>query len=302
MKVISADRLRGAIAPIDLVEPMRDAFIAVSAGRVQTTFGLLDLDDGDVHVKASSAPGDPHYVVKVASWVPSNAARGRPAAAGAILVCSAGTGAPEALLVDEHHLTDSRTAAAGALASHTLAARDARTVAVLGTGVQARLQVTTLAALRPLERVTVWGRRREAAEALARYLDAAVAGSAREAVESADIVITATASREPIVEADWLRPGQHVTALGADDDRKRELAAACFGRADRVVVDSRAQTCATAELAAGPVGADAVAELGEVLAGRAPGRTRDDEITIAKLTGVAAQDLAAARVALERLA
>lgn len=312
VKIVSAGELRDAITPLDLVEPMREAFTALSEGRFRTTFSLLDLDDGDVHIKASSEAGGPLYVVKLGSRVESNVRRGLPGNSGAILVCSAGTGAPIALLVDEHYLTDARTAAAGALATDVLASAGASSLAVLGAGVQGRLQVLTLAALRRVERVVVWARRADAVTVLVKELEAHLKGAqvtaaatARQAVQSADIVITTTASQEPIIDAGWLRAGQHVTALGADDDRKRELTTACFSRADRVVVDLRAQSCRTAELpealAAGAVRERHIAELGEVLSGRVLGRKRDDEITIAKLTGVAAQDLAAARAALDRL-
>jgi ornithine cyclodeaminase len=183
---------------------------------------------------------------------------------------------------------------------------------VLGAGVQARLQASTLARLRPLQRVTVWARRSAAAERLADELRATLgtvtvetASTVREAVSASEIIIAATASTEPLVGGDWLRPGQHVTALGADDDRKRELDSDCFARADRVVIDSRVQTCATAELAValrdGAIGLDSVVELGEIISGKKPSRRRPEEVTVAKLTGVAAQDLAAARVVLDRL-
>jgi ornithine cyclodeaminase len=127
----------------------------------------------------------------------------------------------------------------------------------------------------------------------------------REATESCHILITATASLEPLVEGSWLHPGQHVTAIGADDHRKHELTTDCFARADRIVVDLRAQTCAKAELAealaAGAAEIDAIAEVGEVLVEPGLGRGADEEITIAKLTGLAAQDLAAAKLVAERL-
>jgi ornithine cyclodeaminase len=220
---------------------------------------------------------------------------------------------PLALLVDNHYITDARTAIAGALASDLLSRPTATCAAVLGSGEQARLQVMTLAGLRPLERVLLWARRPDAAEATANELraklpantDVAVAATAREATEVADILITATASEEPLVEADWLRPGQHVTAIGADDHRKHELTSECFARADRIVVDLRAQTCAKAELARalekGAANVDDILEIGEILANADLGRRSDEEITIAKLTGLAAQDLAAAKYAAERL-
>lgn len=313
MHIITADTLRATVTPLDLLDATRDAFMAVSAGRMRTTANVLDLDDGDVHVKAASEVGGEIYSVKLASLIPSNRERDMPPGGGAIVVCSAVTGTPLALLVDDHYLTDARTAIAGALASDLLAAPGASTVSVLGSGEQARLQVATLAGLRTLDRVIVWARRAEAAEATAAALREAlregcevmVASSVREAVELTDIVITATASLEPLVEADWLHPGHHLSGIGADDDRKHELSTGCFARAHRIVVDLRAQTVPKAELASaiekGAVEPGRIVEMGEVLAGDAIGRGGDNEITVAKLTGLAAQDLAVAKVVAQRL-
>jgi ornithine cyclodeaminase/alanine dehydrogenase-like protein (mu-crystallin family) len=314
MHVIEADELREAIAPLDLLEATRESFLALSAGRMRTTADTLDLDDGDVHVKAASEVGGEIYVVKLASLIPSNRERGLAPGGGGIVVCSALTGEPLALLVDDHYLTDARTAVAGALASDLLARPAASAVGVLGSGEQARLQVTTLAGLRKLDRVAVWARREEAAKATAASLrdelgataEVTVAATARDAVEVAEILITATASLEPLIEAEWLRPGQQVTAVGADDHRKHELTSACFARASRIAVDLRAQTCAKAELAKalaeGAVDEDRIAEMGELLSGERAGRGGEEEITIAKLTGVAAQDLAAAKAVARKLA
>jgi ornithine cyclodeaminase len=311
--VITADTLRGTVAPLDLVDATLEAFVAVTEGRMRTTANVLDLDDGDVHVKAASEVGGEIYTVKLASLIPSNRDRGLPPGGGAIVVCSAVTGTPLALLIDDHYLTDARTAVAGAVSCDLLARPDAASVAVLGSGEQARLQVITLAGLRRIERVAVWARRSEAAEdaaaalrrALGDDVTVAAVSTVRAAVETADVVITATASLEPLIEAEWLRPGQHIAAIGADDDRKHELTTACFARADRIVVDLRAQTSAKAELAKaiaeGAVRADEIVEMGELIAGSAPGRVSDDEITIAKLSGLAAQDLAAAKVVASRL-
>ena len=310
-RVVMEEELRNMVSPFELLEATRDAFMTISAGRTRSTFGLLPLDDGDVHIKAAHVAGESIYVVKFASWTPTNAARGLPAGNGGILVFNASTGAPLAFLADGHYLTDIRTASAGALATDLLAEPHADSAAVLGAGVQARLQILTLARLRPLRHVLVWARRRDAAEALVAELGAQLpsadikpAATIRDALQ-AEIVVTATASRSPLISAAWLRPGQHLTALGADDNEKRELDLGCFSRADLIAVDSRDQTGATAELgaarSAGLVTNAAIVELGELFAGTRQGRTMPSQITIAKLTGVAVQDLACARIVLERL-
>jgi ornithine cyclodeaminase/alanine dehydrogenase-like protein (mu-crystallin family) len=221
VRVITADEIRRAVEPLDLVDAMREAFVSISSSRVRTTFSLLDLDEGDVHIKAAHDAGGDTYVVKIASAVPTNRQRSLPIGKGGILICSAITGEPRAFFADEHHLTDARTAAAGALATDLLAAPDARTLTVLGAGVQARL---LLARLRPLQQVIVWARRSAAAERLADELRAMLenvgvetTATVREAVLSSEIVVAATASTEPLIDGDWLRPGQHVTALTATD-------------------------------------------------------------------------------------
>lgn len=126
-------------------------------------------------------------------------------------------------------------------------------------------------------------------------------GTTRQACEGADVLVTATASTEPLVYDGWLAPGLHITAVGADDPTKAELSPACLHRADWIVVDSRALTAVHGDLARAQTAFPELTELGEVLAGAAPGRERADEITVCKLIGLGVQDLAAAQVTLDRL-
>jgi ornithine cyclodeaminase len=239
-----------------------------------------------------------------------------PTADGLVLVFDARDGSPAALLLDGGALTDLRTAAAGGVAARLLAPERVETVAVIGTGTQARLQLDALAVVRPgFAHVRVWGRNRDHATRCVDDLLArpglpegcrfAVAESVELALEGADVVITCTASREPIVRARALKPGAHVTALGSDGADKRELDVDVLAAADVLVVDSREQCARIGELHhaldAGTVGSiDDVAELGEVAAGRRPGRTSADQLTVCDLTGVGVQDVAAAALVLER--
>ncbi|MFG1685319.1 ornithine cyclodeaminase family protein [Nonomuraea sp. NPDC049269] len=309
MKVYGADAIRAAIGLDELVEPVARAFADFSEGLGEapiTVFAPAG-DQGDVHVKSAWMPGRSVFTVKVAAWFAARAAGGLSPSSGFVAVHDATTGDLRALLMDEHHLTDVRTAAAGAVATRLLARPDAATVAVLGTGAQARLQVLAARAVRPIEHVVVWGRRPDAARALRAALLAAgppltvsVADHPSDAVRRADVIVTATGSRRPILEGAWLRPGQHVTAVGADDDTKAELDPACFHRADVLAVDSREST----PLHAGDLRASGRApdvELGDLLLGRHPGRTSTSQITVAKLVGLGIQDLAAAETALRLL-
>jgi ornithine cyclodeaminase len=178
------------------------------------------------------------------------------------------------------------------------------TVAVLGTGIQSRLQPRLIATVRPFQTARVWGRRPDAAEATARDIGGTVAETVEAAVHGAQIVITVTASRSPILRAEWLAPGALVIAVGSDGPDKQELDVGVLGRADRVVADSLPQCSRLGEihhaLDAGVLTADAVTELGQITSGRAPGRRTPTETIVCDLTGVGVQDVAAATVVMQR--
>ncbi|MFI5689106.1 ornithine cyclodeaminase family protein [Streptomyces sp. NPDC051636] len=294
----------------DVLEPVATALADYSRGLGEspgTVFAPAGRD-GDVHVKSAWLPGRPIFTVKVATWFLERARRGGTPGAGVIAVFDAETGDLRVILEDEHHLSDIRTAAAGALAARTLARPESAVLGVLGTGVQAYLQVLAAADELPIREVRVWGRRHSRALRLAEALRSrrpdlhvtSVAG-VQQVCTAADVLVTATASTEPLVEDAWLTPGLHITAVGADDPSKAELSSSCLQRAERVVVDSRALATVHGDLARARTVCEDFAELGEVLAGVAPGRTHESEITICKLIGLGVQDLAAAEVTLARL-
>jgi ornithine cyclodeaminase/alanine dehydrogenase-like protein (mu-crystallin family) len=243
----------------------------------------------------------------VASGFGGNPARGLPASSGLLMLFDAASGLPAALLLDNAFLTDLRTGAAGAVAADSLARAVVDTVGVIGTGVQAREQVACLREVRRFDRVVAWGR---SPERLARYcaemrerfgVETVAAPDAETVCREADILVTTTPARAPLVRASWLRPGTHVTAVGSDSPGKQELAAECLLAADLVVVDRYAQCAAFGEVAhaldRGLRARGVHATLGEVVAGRRPGRTGESQITIADLTGVGFQDTAIASAA-----
>ncbi|MGH3208779.1 MAG: ornithine cyclodeaminase family protein [Trebonia sp.] len=304
--------IRDAVGLAELIDPVAHVLAEFSQGRGETPIVVFAPagQDGDVHVKSAWLPGMPVFTVKVAAWFAARAAAGRTAHSGFIAVLDAATGDLRALLRDDHYLTDLRTAAAGAVAARLLSRSDARTVGVLGTGTQAYLQVLAARAVRPVDTALIWGRNPDAARRLAARLpelSAVVVAEPESAVRPADIVVTATSSRQPILRGQWLAPGQHVTAIGADDPGKAELDPDCFARADLLVVDSRLDAPRMAgdlraAIDAGAVrGDDIHAELGELVLGRHPGRTDDTQLTVAKLIGLGVQDLVSAEMALRRL-
>ena len=308
LRVLRESEIRSLIGPRQALVAVRDGFARLARGEV-TLPGVIGLEipahGGEVHVKGAHIHGSPYFSIKEAAGFYQNAQRGLPVTSGVVLVFDATTGFLRAILLDNGFLTELRTGAAGALAADLLARRDAETVGIIGCGGQARYQLEALLGVRQLRRVIVYGRSAESAAAYAlemsqRFgLPVAVTASAQQAVESSDIVITTTPSREPIVRAAWLRPGVHVTAIGSDGPAKRELESAALAKADKLVADRLDQCLQLGEIHHAVVEglldpARVYAELGELAAGTKRGRESDSEITIADLTGVGVQDAAVA--------
>jgi ornithine cyclodeaminase len=317
IRILTEEELRRAV-PLDgeAVACVEKAFAALSEGGVAMPPILsmaIPAHNGEIDVKTAWVPGLDSFAVKISPGFFDNPALGLPSTSGLMVVFSSRTGMVEALLLDNGYLTDVRTAAAGAVAARHLAREDARTAAILGAGTQARLQLKALHLVRPLARATIWARdpekARAAADAAAAEIGVPVEAAANPAaaVAAADVVVTTTPAKAPILRAEWLRPGQHVTAMGSDQHDKNEIEPAVLARADVYVPDRLAQTRMLGELraaiAAGVVPADAsFAELGDVVAGKAAGRSDPQAITVADLTGTGVQDTAIATFALARAA
>ena len=315
MKLIDVDTIRRMVSFEHLIEPVAAAFTASSAGRAQNDLLVLyphsSPEAGDVYVKTATVQDEPIFVVKVSPWFKVNLETGD-SQGGFLAVFNAHTGHTLAILDEQHYLSDIRTAAAGALAARTLAPLHISTVGVLGAGVQAYWQTRALYHERRFENLLLWTRNRVAADRLSARLSSGLAGvsitvcdDVEEVVRRCDVLITATQAREPIVRGEWLHPGQHITAVGADDPSKCELDSLALNRA-RVFADSVDTVCANGDLhrwiASGAYARERIAgEIGDVLAGTKPGREKSTDITIAKFVGIGAQDLVAARITLERL-
>ncbi|GHA16334.1 cyclodeaminase [Devosia pacifica] len=313
---ILTERDLRALVPLDAaaVTCVEQAFAALATQNVEMPPILrLDIADanGEVDVKTAYVPGIDSFAIKISPGFFDNPKIGLPSVNGLMVVLSAKTGILEAALFDNGYLTDVRTAAAGAVAAKYLARADAETAGILGAGVQARLQLKALMLVRPIKSAQIWARdaakAERAAEELSRELSIAVRAvtSAKAAVHDADVVVTTTPSREPVLQAGWLSPGQHVTAMGSDAEHKNEIDPAVFSRLNHYVPDRLGQTKVLGELhhaiEAGAVRKDAAfTELGEIVAGKVAGRREDDEITLADLTGTGVQDTAIATLARQR--
>jgi ornithine cyclodeaminase len=295
---------------LEALAAVEDGFTRLARGEaiLPTPIGI-DVPErrAEIHVKTAYVRGLDGFALKIASGFYGNPDLGLPVSSGLMLLISAETGRPQALLLDNAYLTEVRTALAGAIAAKHLARAKVDTVGVVGAGMQARMQVEALKLVRPFRRVLVHARRLEAVQSYVKDVSRALgvevvpADSVSQLVRESDLVVTATPARGPLVfEAD-LHSGLHITAMGSDGPGKQELDPAVLSRADRIVCDSRRQSTHLGELQNARLGDGAtVVELGQVTAGLEAGRSDDRQITVCDLTGLGVQDTAIAVFAFQK--
>lgn len=299
--LVSREQIEAVLPSLNLIRLIGEGFVQYSAGKVIVPpAGELLFDRGDVHIKYGYVMGADYYVIKVASGFYDNPSLELPSSNGLMLVFKQRTGELAGILLDEGHLTDVRTAVAGAVAAKHLAPSEVGRIGILGTGIQARLQLLHLAEVTTCRNVLVAGRseqglQRYQEEMRAEGWEVATTRDYRDLLQSSDIVVTATSATEPLLCSADLREGTHITAVGSDTPEKQELDPDILGRADVVVADSISQCLERGEihkaLERGTTTRDELVELGDVVAGRATGRASDSQITVADLTGVAVQDV-----------
>lgn len=314
IRILTEAELRGQIQlDLAVVDCVENAFHALATKSVvMPPIMRLDIleNNGEIDVKTAYIPGVDSLAIKISPGFFNNPSLGLPSVNGLMVLFSTRTGMVEALLLDNGYLTDLRTAAAGAVAARHLAPREVTTAGVLGTGLQARLQIEAALLVRPFKRVLVWGRdpakARACAEdiAVTNGIEAVAMEDPAEVVAESQLVVTTTPAREAILRADWLHPGLHITAMGSDMSQKNEIDPHALVAADLYVCDRVSQCAALGELrsaiAAGllPAGIQPP-ELGQIAAGQHPGRQGQGQVTICDLTGTGAQDTAIATRALK---
>lgn len=314
MLFLNENEIRGAVTLAEAIPVVEESFVAYTR-KTANVPGVIHLDvperQGEVHVKGAYLFGAREFVIKVATGFFQNRASNLPPGSGLMMVFSAETGFPEGLLLDNAYLTDLRTAAAGAVAAKHMANVDVEQVAVLGAGVQGRLQLEALSCVRKFSRVKVYDHN---TTNIVRYLsdmrgrvdaELLAASTVEEALRGSRIVVTCTPSRQPLVKAGWVEPGTHITAMGSDGADKQELEAQVLARAVRVIADSLSQCAKFGEihhaLEAGLMRLENVTgELGQVVCGDIPGRVTANEVTVCDLTGVGVQDAAIAGLVYRR--
>ena len=312
--LLNEDELRQIVTIPETIETVKASFTALAEDRINVPGAFtLNLPHAKAQVKAKAAYLNeaPYYAIKVSSNFSDNPTINLPAQHELIAVFDAATGFPVAIMVDNGYITSIRAAAAGALTAQYLATEKLGRVAVIGSGMQAFMQIKALMCVRDMDLVSVWGRTPLHVDSYARLivedhdLNVEIAPSVEKAVRGADLIITATASQTPLVQADWLKPGVHIIAVGSDEPFKQELHPEVLAMAEVLIVDNIEQCAAAGEihhgLAQGTITAqDIQGELGNLILGKIPGRTHEQQITVADLTGLDVQEAAVATLALEK--
>jgi ornithine cyclodeaminase/alanine dehydrogenase-like protein (mu-crystallin family) len=285
---LNEEQVQQHLRMADLIPAMEKALIDFSAGRVtQPVRSIISIDPPGGFLGLMPALTPDGLGLKAVTFYPSNAERGIPTHMATIFLVDPQTGTPLAIM-DGRLITEMRTAAVSAAATKLLASPDAKVLAILGSGVQARSHVEAVRLVRQFEQIRVWSPTPEHAKQFAEEIGG-TAVSAEEAVRGADVVVTVTNSKTPVLKGSWLKPGSHVNAIGACRPDWRELDDEAMSNV--VFVDSREG----AMKESGDVilsGAKIYSELGEAFAGKVPSRA--NETTIFKSLGMAVEDIAAA--------
>jgi ectoine utilization protein EutC len=293
---------------------IEQGFARLAAGEV-TVPPILRIDipenHGEVDVKTAYIHGLDSFAIKIAAGFSDNYLMGLPTGNGMMILISARSGRPEAVLLDNGYLTDVRTGAAGAVAAQQMARQQIETAGVIGAGMQARYQMRALKLVRDFQRILVYSIPEEQifiySEEMSADLGVEVvhADSAEQVVRESDLVVTTTPSHQPYLKAEWLHPGLHITCMGSDSEEKQEVYADVFRRVDRIACDRKLQCFRLGELhhalEEGVLSTEhEILELGELVSGQKPGRMRAEDITICDLTGVGVQDTQIALLAYQR--
>jgi ornithine cyclodeaminase len=303
------NQLEIAVRPEALIAAVEAGFVAYSRGQVVVPpVGELLFDEppGDCHIKYGYVRGDATFTIKVATGFYRNPTLGLSSSHGVILVFSSKTGELLTILDDEGFLTDARTAAAGAVAARLLAPGNVSCIGIVGTGIQGKMQLDYLRHVLPVRRAMIWARSAAAAQAYqVDGFEIEVADSLASLASRCNLIVTATSSHRWLLAAADVRPGTHITAVGSDGGGKQELDPELFTRASVRAVDSRAQCVQYGDssfaIEQGLIGPGDLVELGEISDHPGRGRRSEGDITIADLTGVAIQDIQAAKLAVSAL-
>ena len=311
MRIVSLDEIKAVLPKVDLMQEIETGFSAYSNGEVVVPpVGELNFENppGDVHIKYGYIRDDDVYVIKIASGFYQNKLLGLSNGQGMMLVFDQKSGKPIGLLQDEGYLTDVRTAVAGAICAKYLAPKNIEAIGIVGTGVQARMQLEYLKNVTDCQNVIVWGRSQSALNQYKTSMGDSgftikTTMELDQVTDNCNLIVTCTASEKPIIRENHVKGKVHITAMGSDTPNKQELGSNVLSKADLVIADSRSQCEVRGEIhhaiRNNAVSIDSVAELGEIINGDRQGRTASSGITVADLTGVAVQDIQISKAVLK---
>jgi len=304
MKIISLAEIKDILKSIDLMPLIEEGFAAYSQGcAVVPPVGELIFakQPGEVHIKYGYIKDDDYYVIKIASGFYENPQFNLPSSNGLMLVFSQKTGQPLGILLDEGYLTNVRTAIAGAIAAKYLAPKNIHAIGIVGTGTQAQMQLMYLKQVTHCKDVIVWGRNPVNLENYVKQFatedfNIITTTNITELTNRCNLIVTTTPAKQPLLYANNIQPGTHITAMGADTADKQELDAEILQRADIIVADSIVQCRERGEIShANKLINSKIIELGHIIANKTSPRQSESQITIADLTGVAVQDIQIAK-------
>lgn len=301
MKILTKKQIQANLDIPTAISQIEKGFVAYSRGEATIPpVGHLPFQTGDCHIKYGHITSDPFFVIKIATGFNTNRAKGLPTSNGMMIIMDAITGFPIALLQDEGLLTDVRTAIAGFVAAKYLGPDHVEKIGIIGSGGQARLQLEYLTHLTNCRTVKIWNRNSETAKAFATEMlgqgfHVELTKDVETLVRQCNLIVTTTPSNTPLIKADWIQMGTHITAVGADAPGKQEIDEKIVEMADIVSVDSYSQCMDHGEIAVayakGLVTREGLIELGEIIDKGMRARTNNQQITLSDLTGVAVQDI-----------
>jgi len=306
-KIYDLAQIKSVLKSIQVIPEIEKGFVAYSEGKaVIPPVGELQFKEppGETHIKYGYLLDDDYYVIKIASGFFESPTSNRYTSDGLMLLFRKGTGELVCALHDECYLTNVRTAAAGAVSAKYLAPKDVECIGIIGAGTQGRMQVEYLAQVTRCNEVMVWDMAQSALDDYKKDMEplgyrVQTMLSAEDICAHCNLIVTATPSKSPLLSADKIRKGTHITAVGSDTPEKIELDPAILQKADIVVADSISQCLLRGEihhaLAAGVLEKERIVELGSVIIHPELRRSSGEQITIADLTGVAVQDLQIAK-------
>ncbi|MFX1548570.1 MAG: ornithine cyclodeaminase family protein [Promethearchaeota archaeon] len=312
-EIVKLNQIKQVLREIDPLKLIEEGFIAYSQGKVVVPpVGEMIFKDppGDCHIKYGYIKGGDYYVIKIAQGFYDNPKIGLPSINGLNLLFSQKTGEIICILLDEGHLTNVRTAAAGAVVAKYMVPKKVERIGIYGYGIQGKMQLEYLESVITCREALVWGRTQTGLDKYQEAMEDSVFNiettlNSTDITSTCNLIVTCTPSTKPLIKVEEVRKGTHITAMGSDTPEKQELDTRILEIADRVIVDSISQAASRGEcfhaITDGKITKENLVELGDMILDKNRQRKSDAEITIADLTGVAVQDIQISKAVFEGL-